>query len=131
MDMVTAPSPDRLHSRAAGRRREIRVPVRLLGTLTPPSGLPASVLVTDLSRGGARCSSAGAIAEGKEVALKLDGLEARGIICWASDGQFGLRFVEPLRASDVLIQSGRSQSGASPIRPMHLAITGWSQRHGS
>ena len=116
MDIVTAPSPDRLHSRAAGRRREIRVPVRLLGTLTPP---------------GARCSGAGAMAEGKEVALKLDGLEARGIICWASDGQFGLRFLKPLRASDVLIQSGRSQGGASPIRPMHLAITGWSQRHGS
>ena len=103
----------------AGRRREIRLPVDLLGTLTTDGGAPAFIQVADLSRGGACCRTAEPVHQGCEVDLRLDNLSARAIVCWTAAGRLGLRFVEPLRASDLLIQSGRSRAGGLPPRPLH------------
>ena len=122
MTIVKAPPAPEPASKA--RRREIRMPVKLLGTLTPSSGDPACVQVTDLSRGGACCRVATALDRGEAVTLKLDGLEARGIVCWTSNGMAGLSFREPLRASQLLIQSSRSRCAPSPLRPARLAASG-------
>jgi hypothetical protein len=104
------------------------MPVRLLGTLTCGDGAPAGIQVTDLSRGGACCRIARELSTGSEVLLKLDGLDKRGVICWAAGGRVGLMFPEPLRASDILIQSNRSRCGADQVRPAHLVVTGRSLR---
>jgi hypothetical protein len=95
------------------------MPVQLIGTLTPRGGVPTSVQVADLSRGGACCRLAVPARTGSEVELRLEGLAARAIVCWASEGRLGLRFLEPLRASELLIQAGRSRSGTWPARPFH------------
>jgi hypothetical protein len=112
----------------AARRSEIRMPVRLPGTLTPLGGDGARIQVADLSRGGACCRVSKALPPGTEVDLALEGLSVRAVVCWASGGLVGLRFGQQLRASDILIQSRRSRCGDAPDRPFHHAATGRSLR---
>ena len=116
MAVEDAPQP-----RGAARRREIRMPVRLLATMTAEGGAPASVEVADISRGGACCRVSSPPPRGSEVALMLDGLTARAMVSWTSRGRLGLQFLQPLRASDILIQSGKSRCAGSPERHSHLA----------
>jgi hypothetical protein len=107
------------------------MPVRLLGTISPAGGgPPACVQISDLSRGGACCRVTRPLPSGTEVELALDGLRARAVVCWGSGAQIGLRFVEKLRASDILIQSSRSRCGAEPERPVHLAYGSRMLRYG-
>jgi hypothetical protein len=103
----------------AGRRREVRIPVRLFGTLACPGRPPACIELSDLSRGGACCTIASPPAVGVEVDLRLDSLAVRALVCWVSGCRIGLGFTQPLRASDILIQSGRSRSGQGREHPLH------------
>jgi hypothetical protein len=94
----------------AGRRREIRMPVQLLGTLAAAGRAPGCVEIVDLSRGGACCRALAPPRAGSEVDLRLDGLTAVATVRWVAGRRFGLEFLRPLRASEILIQSGRSRN---------------------
>ena len=103
---------------AAGRRREIRIPVNLLATLCSPVREQAC-LIADLSRGGACCRAPASPPVGSAVDLKLDTLQVPAVVCWSNGGRIGLRFLKPLRASDILIQSSRSRSAEGSEAPLH------------
>jgi hypothetical protein len=96
----------------SARRSEIRLPVRLLGSLVTTSGVPACAQVEDLSRGGARCQLAAPPPIGSQVELRVEGLVVQAIVCWTAGPRCGLQFLRPIRATDILIQVSRSRPGA-------------------
>jgi hypothetical protein len=101
-------SPRPLH-RSAGQRREIRLPVRLTGMIVS-GGEDMRVRVSDLSRGGARCHLPRPLSVGSALELRLDGLCKPAVVCWVSGTTCGLSFVGEIRATDLLIQSGKSSA---------------------
>jgi hypothetical protein len=92
-----------------GKRREIRIPVRLVATLAEPGEQPIFVQLADLSRGGARCQSLRTPPVGAAVELGLDGLKVEAVVRWVSGVECGLSFATDLRATVILIQSGKSR----------------------
>ena len=96
----------------SARRSEIRLPVRLLGSLVATAGMPACVQVEDLSRGGARCQLAAPPPVGSQVELRVEGLAVQAVVCWSAGLRCGLQFLRPIRATDILIQVSRSRPGA-------------------
>jgi hypothetical protein len=101
-----------------GQRREIRLPVQLAGTIVADGAEPVRVHVADLSRGGARCHLTKPPAVGSPIELRLDGLRISAVICWVSSTACGLRFIGELRATQLLIQSGKNRpiAGDGPDR---------------
>ncbi|PPQ32537.1 hypothetical protein CCR94_04955 [Rhodoblastus sphagnicola] len=75
-----------VNRRAYERRRSGR-----LGVLTAPSG-PHSVIIEDISEGGARISGLGALEKGTCVTLDCGAQRRSGLVVWSTDDESGLRF---------------------------------------
>lgn len=49
---------------------------------------------------------------GEDIALKRGPLQVKGKIVWSRGKRFGLRFNEPIRATELLVQMSHSRAAA-------------------
>lgn len=104
-------------------RAEPRMKVMLTGELSSRRGaFPCRVL--DISRGGACLDADRAHEAGEEVCFRRGELQAKARIMWARGRRFGIRFDEPIRATELLIQMSHSRAAAGPARqPRELSLS--------
>ena len=103
-------------------RSEPRMKVLLTGEVSGRRG-PVACRVVDISRGGA-CLDAERVHEvDEEVAFTRGTLQAKGRIVWSRGKRFGVRFHEPIRATELLVQMSHSRSAAQSTtqRPPRLS----------
>jgi hypothetical protein len=99
-------------SRAKQARREQRFAVDLAATLhSGAAELP--VRLRDLSRGGALAACLCPPPARSEVLLVRGALTIEARVAWAGRGRFGLEFVRPIRATELLIQLSLSRTAAA------------------
>lgn len=92
-------------------RSEQRFEARLRGLIE--GALPScSVQLLDLSRGGALAEAAAPPGAGSKVRLRVERLEIEAMVVWAQRTRFGLRFLQPLRATQLLLLLSRSRDAA-------------------
>jgi hypothetical protein len=87
--------------------------VMLTGQVSSRRGATACRVV-DISRGGACLDAERAHAIGEEVAFTRGTLQAKGRIVWSRGKRFGVRFNEPIRATELLVQMSHSRSAGQP-----------------
>ena len=102
-------------------RVEPRMRVQLTAELRTESSRSRCRIV-DLSRGGACLELDSPVALGRKVSLHSGALSCSGTVLWV-DGQLcGVRFLEPLRATELLVQM--SQSRKSNVAPTPIPFSG-------
>lgn len=84
-------------------RREQRFPVDL-DAIIRGAEAEQSVRLRDLSRGGALGTCSFPPPARSSVTLVRGGLEIEARVAWAGRSRFGLEFVSPIRATDLLVQ---------------------------
>ena len=72
-----------------------------------------SAQLFDLSRGGALAEAVLPPAEGDAVRLCIDRFEIDAIVMWTERRRFGLQFLQPLRATELLLLLGRSRAAGA------------------
>jgi hypothetical protein len=92
-------------------RNETRMKVLLTGELTGRRGIVACRIV-DISRGGACLDADRALELGEIVSFSRGTLHAKGKIVWARGKRLGVRFEEPIRATELLVQMSHSRTAA-------------------
>jgi hypothetical protein len=92
-------------------RTETRMKVLLTGEVSSRRGLFACRVV-DISRGGACLDAERAHEIGEDVSFSRGSLEAKGKIVWSRGKRFGVRFDEPIRATELLVQMSHSRTAA-------------------
>jgi hypothetical protein len=97
-------------------RAEPRMKVLLTGELSSRRGT-FSCRVVDISRGGACIDADRAHEEGEDVCFRRNGLQTRGRVVWSRGRRFGIRFDEPIRATELLVQMSHSRTAAQPGPP--------------
>ena len=85
--------------------------VLLTGEVSSRRGLFACRVV-DISRGGACLDAERAHETGEDVSFSRGSLQARGKIVWSRGKRFGVRFDEPIRATELLVQMSHSRTAA-------------------
>ena len=78
--------------------------------------------IIDLSRGGACLELDAPIALGRKVMLHSGALCRPGMVLWVDGLLCGVRFVEPIRATELLVQM--SQSRKSNVAPAPIPFSG-------
>ena len=105
-------------------RTEPRMKVLLTGELSSRRGA-VSCRVVDISRGGA-CIDADCVHEqGEDVCFRRGGLQAKGKIVWSRGRRFGIRFDDPIRATELLVQMSHSRTATrspAPARELSLSV---------
>lgn len=110
---------------AAQMRSEARMKVLLAGELGTPGGVVPCRLL-DISRGGACMDAERPQRVGTAVALQRGPLSARGIVAWARGRRCGMRFDDPIRATDLFVQlsaSRQAQGSPQPVSPMPRPVS--------
>jgi hypothetical protein len=92
-------------------RTETRMKVLLTGEVSSRRGLFACRVV-DISRGGACLDAERAHGIGEDVSFSRGPLQAEGKIVWSRGKRFGVRFHEPIRATELLVQMSHSRTAA-------------------
>ncbi len=102
-------------------RTEPRMKVLLTGELSSRRG-SFSCRIIDISRGGACLDADRAHEAGEDVCFSRGGLQAKGKIMWSRGRRFGIRFDEPIRATELLVQMSHSRTATQPAqRPRELS----------
>ena len=78
--------------------------------------------IVDLSRGGACLELGVPITLGRKVTLHSGALCRPGMVLWVDGRLCGVRFVEPIRATELLVQM--SQSRKSSVGPAPIPFSG-------
>jgi hypothetical protein len=91
--------------------REPRFEVRLTACLRTDAGT-ASLRLLELSRGGAPAEMHCPPAPGTRATLSRERMAVEGQVIWVRGARFGLAFDEPLRATELFFQLGRSRAAA-------------------
>ena len=97
--------------------------VLMIGELRGPRG-SMGCRVVDISRGGACLDADRAHEVGEEVEFRRGPLLVSGEIVWSRGNRFGIRFGQPIRATDLLIQMSDSravQANRPPLRPVPVS----------
>ena len=109
--------------RAKHLRTEPRMKVLLAAEMSSRRGAFACRIV-DISRGGVCVDADRAHQVGEDVSFRRDGLDARGSIMWSRGRRFGVRFDQPIRATELLIQMSHSRAAAEAApRPRELSLS--------
>jgi len=103
------------NSRCDTLRAEPRMSVLLPAELRTETGATLCRLV-DLSRGGACLELDSPIPPGRKVVLHRGAFQSSGVVVWLRGRRCGVRFEQPLRATDLLVQM--SQSRQSRLKPL-------------
>jgi hypothetical protein len=105
-------------------RTEPRMKVLLTGELSSRRG-SFSCRVVDISRGGA-CIDADRVHEqGEDVCFRRGALQTRGKVVWSRGRRFGIRFDDPIRATELLVQMSHSRTVTQPVPPAReLSLSG-------
>ncbi len=90
-------------------RTEPRMKVLLTGELSSRRGEVACRIV-DISRGGVSLDADRAHEVGEEICFRRGTLQAKGRIMWSRGKRFGIRFDEPIRATELLVQMSHSRT---------------------
>lgn len=90
--------------------------VLLSGMLDGAHGA-TSCRLRDLSRGGACLESDAVLRSGDRVTFIRAALKVTGNVVWARGRRFGMRFDNPIRATDLLVQMSESRRNRPPIAP--------------
>jgi hypothetical protein len=96
-------------------RTEPRMRVLLTGELASRRGEVACRIV-DISRGGACLDADRAHEVGEDIAFRRGTLNAKGKVVWARGKRLGVRFDDPIRATELLVQMSHSRSVAENIQ---------------
>lgn len=103
-------------------RTEPRMKVLLTGELSSRRGAVPCRIV-DISRGGACVDADRAHERGEQVCFSRGGLQAKGQIVWSRGRRFGIRFDEPIRATELFVQMSQSRTAARPAQgPRELSL---------
>lgn len=90
--------------------------VLLSGMLDAHSGATRCRL-RDLSRSGASLESDALLRSGDRVTFIRAALKVTGDVVWARGKRFGMRFDDPIRATDLLVQMSDSRHNQPPKSP--------------
>lgn len=96
---------------AATLRCEQRFATRLPSVLEGEAASLSAQLL-DLSRGGAQAEAASPPKAGSVVRIRVDRFDLQAEVMWAQRRRFGLRFVHPLRATELLVLLSRGRAAA-------------------
>ena len=102
-------------------RVEPRMPVLLAAELRSETSR-TRCRVIDLSRGGACVELDGPMAPGREITLHSGTMQARGKVVWLDGRRCGVRFAQPIRATELLVQM--SQSRKTQAKPEAVPLNG-------
>lgn len=111
----------------SARRSTSRLRLRLAGFADLHAGT-LRVVLCDISQGGAKVFSHGALPAGRDVLLRWGPHEAFGTVVWEREGLRGVRFDEPLPAA-VLVATRDMQDAGGLTRDQvaeWVAEKGWS-----
>ncbi len=97
-------------------RTEPRMKVLLTGELSSRRG-SVSCRVVDISRGGACIDADRAHEQGEDVCFRRGGLQAKARVVWSRGRRFGIRFDDPIRATELLVQMSHSRTATQPVPP--------------
>jgi hypothetical protein len=103
-------------ARKGEARRDLRFALKLGASLRTEVGV-ARIDLLDMSRGGALAAGRLPLARGARVRLLLDRLEIEARVARSTAGQVGLAFDQPIRATELFYQLGRSRTAAKPDAP--------------
>ena len=104
-------------------RTEPRMKVLLTGEMSSRRGA-FSCRIVDISRGGACLEADRAHEVGEDVSMRRGSLRTQGKIMWSRGKRFGVRFEEPIRATELLVQMSQSRSANVPAqRPRELSLS--------
>lgn len=78
--------------------------------------------IIDLSRGGACLELEAPAVLGRKVTLHSGALCRAGVVLWVDGALCGVRFVQPMRATELLVQM--SQSRKFNVAPAPIPFTG-------
>lgn len=92
-------------------RTETRMKVLLTGEVSSRRGSFACRVV-DISRGGACLDTERAHEIGEDVSFSRGPLQVKGKIVWSRGKRFGVRFDDPIRATELLVQMSHSRTAA-------------------
>ena len=99
-------------------RAEPRMKVMLTGELSSRRGsFPCRVL--DISRGGACLHTDRAHEEGEELCFRRGELQVQARIVWSRGRRLGIRFDEPIRATELLVQMSHSRNATQAMPAPH------------
>lgn len=96
-------------SRCETARVEPRMAVALAAELRTESGSTSCRLV-NLSRGGACVEVDSPILRGRQIVLHRGAMKAKGVVVWLRGDRCGVRFDQPIRATDLLVQMSQSRN---------------------
>jgi hypothetical protein len=97
-------------------RTEPRMKVLLTGEMSSRRG-SFSCRVVDISRGGACIDADRAHERGEDVCFRRGGLQTKGKVVWSRGRRFGIRFDDPIRATELLVQMSHSRTATQPAAP--------------
>lgn len=92
-------------------RTETRMKVLLTGEVSSRRGFFACRIV-DISRGGACLDTDRAHEIGEQVSFSRGPLQVKGKVVWSRGKRFGVRFDDPIRATELLVQMSHSRTAA-------------------
>ena len=104
-------------------RTEPRMKVLLTGEMSSQRGACACRIV-DISRGGACLDTDRAHEVGEDISVHRGSLRTQGKVMWSRGKRFGIRFDEPIRATELLVQMSHSRSATAAVeRPRELSLS--------
>jgi hypothetical protein len=103
-------------------RSEPRMKVLLTGELSSRRG-SFSCRVVDISRAGICLDADRAHEQGEDVCFRRGALEVKGTIAWSRGRRFGVRFDDPIRATELLIQMSHSRSAQPPQPAREVSLS--------
>ena len=98
-------------------RAESRMKVLLSGMLDSAHGA-VPCLLRDLSRGGACLESQALVRDGERITFFRAALRVSGIVTWSQGNRFGMRFDDPIRATELLVQMSDSRRNHTVLSPV-------------
>ena len=100
-------------SRCEILRAEPRMEMFLSAELRTESG-SISCQLLDLSRGGACLELDSPIPRGREVVLQRGAMQSKGAVVWLDGRRCGVRFTQPIRATELLVQMSQNRNSQRP-----------------
>ena len=98
----------------ATMRREQRFATRLPSRVEGGS-VPVAAQLLDLSQSGALAEAPAPPPSGSKVRLRVDRFDIEAEVMWTKRSRFGLRFPQPLRATELLLLLSRGREAAAAL----------------